>query len=417
MLLSVGLDFRRARLEVRERFHLDDDDVFRLYETLSERGAHEAVVTRTCNRLEATCWWPDGPDAEHRALEIARAWVREDEAEARALLSSARLRGTQEVPRHLFRVAAGLESQVLGDIHIVGQLRRAFRDAVEARTVGSHLHRLFETALRVGRQVKRETGLMATRSGVGSEAARRAARHGDGLAGRRCLVVGAGKIGAQAAVSLAELGATEIVVVNRSLPRAARLARELGAARPAGLDELPALLASAQVVIVATGAPEPVLSAADLARARGADAPPLLVVDVSVPRNVESRVGLLHGVELVDLDTLHPEAAEVEKTRVAAIPDAEALVDDAVGEFLVWLELNAARRALTPMRTLLAEICRREVAHLAGESPLAERTAERIVAAVMAQPMTALRAATERGETVEHATGALLRLFGEARTA
>ena len=207
--------------------------------------------------------------------------------------------------------------------------------------------------------------------------------------------------------------------MNRTRSTAEALADDLGTAQAAGLDELPRLLGRARVVIVATGAPEPVLSEAlvrDARAARGARAgtSPLLVIDVSVPRNIEGAVGRLPGVELIDLDSLFPEAAETERSRRAAIPEAEAIVEASVGEFGGWLELLAARRALRPLQELLAEVCRREVSHLAGESDSSRRTADRIVASVMARPMSALRSASQRGESVEEAAGALGGLF--ART-
>ncbi len=412
MLVSVGLDFRRARLDVRERFHLDDDDVPRACRTLAERGIREAVFTRTCNRVEAYCWSPT-TDASDAAREICRAWVGGDEREAQQLRASATVRTGSDAARHLFRVAAGLESQVLGDVHILGQVRRALRDAIEARSVGSHLHRLFENALRAGKQVKRDTRLIAKRNSVGAEAARRAAAARGRLEGLKCVVVGCGKSGAHAARALSQLGATDLTVLNRTVDRAERLARELGGARAAGLHELASHVVGADVVIVATGAEAPVLREADL-HARTASSRPLLVVDVSVPRNVDPRVGGLDRLELLDLDALHPRAASVERSRLEAVPQAEAVVETHVGDFVEWLELREARRALDPLHDILSEICRREVAHLAGASPLAERTAGRIVARLMAHPMTALRAASERREALERTTGALEVLFPRA---
>jgi glutamyl-tRNA reductase len=419
MLVSLGLDFRRACLEVRERFHLDDGDVPRVVAALAARGVRETVVTRTCNRVEAYCWWPAaaaGAGGEEAAREICRAWLGGHGPEAEGLRANARLRTGADVALHLFRVAAGLESQILGDIHILGQLRRAFRDSVQAKAIGPHLHRLFETALRVGKQVKRETRLLATRNSVGSEAARMAAQRVGGLAGRACVVVGCGKSGTHAARALADLGATDLAVVNRTVERAEQLARELGQARAAGLDALPTLLARADLVIVATGAPKPVLTAEALRAARSAAGERrLLVVDVSVPRNVESSARSLPALELVDLDTLHPEAAEIERSRLEAVPEAEALVLAGVDEFVRWLELHTARRALGPLHELLSAICRREVAYLAGNSPLADRAADRIVAGIMARPMAVLRAASERGERVEETAGALGALFAAQR--
>lgn len=419
MLMSLGLDFRQARLEVRERFHLDDESVRRLSQSLAAGGVRETVVARTCNRIEVYCWWE--PDSRvfgsPPGVEIARAWVGAAGPEADLLRANARLRADCDAARHLFRVAAGLESQILGDIHILGQLRRAYRDAVSSGSVSAHLHRLFESALRVGKRVKRDTRLMTTRSSVGSEAARRAAARAGDVSGRSCLVVGCGKSGTHAARMLSRLGATDLTVVNRTVERAEKLARELGSARAAGLDALPSLLQRAELIVVATGAPEPVLRAAAVRAAfSGHASRPLVVVDVSVPRNVETGVGAIPGVDLIDLDTLSPESAEIEKCRLQAVPDAEALVEEGVLEFAEWLELRAVRRALHPLQAVLAEICRREVTHLAGASALAERTAGRIVASVMAHPMSALRAASQRGERLREAAGALGSLFRESGT-
>jgi len=414
-LVSLRVDFRTAGLEVRERFHLPDQELPRVYDALSRIGVEEAVLTRTCNRLEAICWWPDassGPSLRFRGHQICRAWVGSEGPEADLLHAHARVLDSTDVVRHLLRVAAGLESQILGDIHILGQLRRAYRDAVDADAVGSHLHRLFETALRVGKQVKRETHLMATRSGVGSEAARRAMDRLGPLRDRECVIVGSGKIGSQAARSLSGLGAKNLTILNRTVHRARLLADEIGATRAAGLDLLPQSVARADLVVVATNADAPVLTVEAIEAARSsagstASVAPLLVIDVCVPRNVQPEVGRLEGVELVDLDTLHPEAAEVEKGRNAAVPEAEARVEAGVDEFTRWLALDAARRALRPFHEALSEACRREVTHLAGESPSSERTADRIVARVLSHPMKALRLAWEQGESIDAAADVL----------
>jgi len=260
---------------------------------------------------------------------------------------------------------------------------------------------------------------MTARHGVGSEVARVAAEHRGGLEGRRCVVVGCGKSGTHAARCLVERGARELVVVNRTLARAEKLAGELAAARAEDLSALPGLLATADVVVVATGAREPVITRAAAEKAlsdppAGREGGPLLIIDVASPRNVEPSAGELEGIELVDLDTLHPEGAEVERSRAAAIPEAEALVEDGVREFIAWQDLYAAGHVLGPLREVLSEVARREICHLAGDSPLTERTIDRIVAGVMAHPMTALRAERERAQLVETAAHAVERLFPDA---
>lgn len=419
MLVSVGLDHSHAQLEVRERFHLDDDDVPAIREALTARGAAETVLVRTCNRVEIYSYWSerDG-DGGHRDIgdELCRAWARRGDHDPELLRSSARIRIGDDAVRHLFRVASGLESQILGDMHILGQVRRALREAVSGRSVGSHLQRLFETALRVGKQVQRETMFRATRSSVGAEAARWATARSGGVAGRHCVVIGCGKSGTQAARTLHDLGAARITVVNRTRARAERLAAEIGRTEAAGLDDLTDVLSTADVAIVATSSERPVLTTRDVLAARGGDsrAVPLLVVDVSVPRNVEGGVGLISHVELLNLDALRPESSDLEQD---AVLDAQILVEDAVDEFRRWIALRPAGRVLRPFHEVLTQICRRELSYMTGNvDSAAERTASRIVARIMAHPMTTLREATARGESLVDELSALALLFSGPRS-
>jgi glutamyl-tRNA reductase len=419
MLISVGLDHRHAHLETRERFHLDDDAVAAIRKVLTGRGAQETVLVRTCNRVEIYSFWPERDNAAaplNAADEVCRAWAGHGDHDPDLLRSSARIRIGDDAVRHLFRVASGLESQILGDIHILGQVRRALRDAVSGQSVGPHLQRLFETALRVGKQVQRETMFRATRSSVGSEAARWADVRSGGVAGRHCVVIGCGKSGTQAARTLRDLGAEKISVVNRTRARAERLAAEIGRTEVADLESLTDVLSSAHVVIVATSSHRPVLTIEDVlaARTRSGHIIPLLVVDVSVPRNVETGVGQLSHVELLDLDALRPESSDLE---TEAVRDAQRLVEDAVEEFQRWLALRPAGRVLRPFHEVLTEICRRELSYVGGDlGSAAERTASRIVARIMAHPMTTLREASARGESLFDELSALALLFSGPRS-
>jgi glutamyl-tRNA reductase len=180
------------------------------------------------------------------------------------------------------------------------------------------------------------------------------------------------------------------------------------------METLHVEVAMSDVAILATGATTPILRADPLVVARrncGTTNDPLLVVDLSLPRNVDPSIGSVGGIVLVDLDALHPTIQAGERDRRAALPAASAIVDVESQRFLDWLDAAAAREAIRPLREALADVCRREVAHAAGDDAVAQRTAERIVAKLLARPMTAMRGAALRGEPIDALTTALVRLF------
>ncbi|MDF1501843.1 glutamyl-tRNA reductase [Roseisolibacter sp. H3M3-2] len=416
MLISIAVDYRHADVATRERFHLTPERLAALYRAPAGGGAPQRVGMATCNRSELYAWVPE---ATARTLDghlaaLARAWMG-TAAGARALLAVARRRSGVGAVHHLFRVASGIESQVLGDAQLLGQLREAYAHARDAHAAGSVLHRLFEHALRVGKRVRTETGLSSGRYSVGAEAANLAARRFGSLAHARVAVVGAGKTGERVARQLAKLGATDIVVLNRSPERAEALATAVRG-RAAPLEALYGELALADIAIVATSAVGPLVYADPLVSARRRFATlhfPLLLVDLSVPRNVDPVVGGVPGCVVVDLDALRPAVAAGERERNASIPQAEALVEQEAAEYLEWLRAASAREAIRPLCDALAEVCRREVAFAAGDD-VAARTAERIVAKVLARPMVELRGAVARGESLEEMVSALARLFPTA---
>ncbi|MEJ2503525.1 MAG: glutamyl-tRNA reductase, partial [Gemmatimonadota bacterium] len=393
MLVSLGLDFNDFDLGIRERYHLDTRGLADLLAIEPGATVTERVALATCNRIEVYGWSGREGAAGIRADldELARAWAPDDPA-ARELRSTATARHGVGVLRHLCRVAGGLESQVLGDFQILGQVRRAYRRAIDAGAAGPHLRSLFDRALHAGKRVRSETDLVSRANSVGARAAGVAAGRLGGLAGRRCVVVGCGKTGAQAARALRKLGATDLVLVNRTPERADRLARELGrGVRAASLRRLHATLAQADLAIVATGAPEPLVREQPLRRARRAagDAGPLLLLDVSMPRNVAPAVARVPETSVLDLDTVWPDTAEPDARR-SAVDAARVVVEEEVAAFVAWRSRACARDALVPLRQVLDGICRREVAFAAGDD-VAERVADRIVAKVMAYPMAALR--------------------------
>lgn len=417
MLISVALDFRNAALKTRERFHLSDARVAQLFAAPRSRLVAELALLSTCNRIELYAWSGAVTDGEMTAAatELVERWIGEDQQHAEELESLVLRRQGEDAARHLLRVAAGLESQILGDVQILGQVRRAYRDAMDAGAVGAGLHRLFSVALRSAKRVQTETGLVGGRHSVGTEAAALAARRQGPLVKRRCVVIGCGKTGERAARHLVKLGAADLVLINRTPERAEQLARDLWG-RAAPWDRLHRELARADIAIVVTAAEQPPVRAASLRFCRemaGSSAHPLMIIDLSMPRNVEPEVAGLPGLTLLDLDALHPPLAHAEALRQAAVPRAEAIVEAELTEFSAWVKADAAREALRPLREALNDVCRRELAYARDRGgPDLDRAAERIVAKLMARPMTVLRTATARGESVDDISATLLELFG-----
>ena len=413
MLIALGVDFRRAPLAVRGRLQLPDERVALAYRALRRRPPAQAVLLGTCNRTEIVAWLPGlDPATARRVLKLSVARLAPDRAWADAFLARAQSRTGRRAAEHVLRVAAGLESRILGDAQILSQVRAAYQRAMAAGGLGPELHRLFQTALRVGRRVHAETGLLRAQPSAGRLAADLVARRLGCLAGRRVVVIGAGKTARAAARRLHALGAEGLEIVNRTPERAAALAREVGAAsRPFAWRH--EALASADAALVATASPTPIVLAQALDQARLASAArgrPLLLGDLSVPRNVEPAVSRLAGLTVVDLDQLAPHEEVTAAALRAEVPAAEGIVAEELEDFMAWLRSAPLRQAVSPLRQAVYDLCRREVAHVAGPE-VADRVASRVAARLLASPLASLRAAWDRGDAIAPYAALLERLF------
>ena len=415
MLICLAVDYHTADVATRERFHVAEQRLGEMYSALLGGGVNEIVLVSTCNRTEMYVWTDsNGQLALDSAMDhLTTVWMH-DADHRKALRLSLNVRVGDEVGRHLLRLAAGLESQILGDGQILGQVRSSYRTACEMNTVGPMLHRLFEIALRTGRRVQSDTNLSTGRNSIGAEAAAVALHRFGSLQHARCLIIGCGKTGTRAARQLGKLGAVDIVLMNRTIERAQELADSLRG-RVAPMESMHLEAAFADVVIIATGAATHTLLADQLHDARvnvGCEQAPLLVLDLAMPRNVDPRVNEMHGVTLVDLDSLHQPIVAAEAARLSAVPDAERIVDHEMRWLRHWLATGAARLAIRSLHDALVDLCRREVAFVAGDN-VAERTAERIVAKLLARPMNVFSEAIARGENVDDLAVHLDQLFAK----
>ncbi|HET8606567.1 MAG TPA: glutamyl-tRNA reductase [Gaiellaceae bacterium] len=360
-LVLVGLSHRVAPVELRERVALDLDAAAALAAELGD-----AVCLSTCNRTEL-----------YLAAEDAAA------AEAAAAAALSRLAGEhldalyrladEPAALHLFRVAGGLDSLVPGEGEILGQVRAAY----EACSAGPLLDRAFRQALHAGKRVRNETAIGESPSSVSSAAAALAQQVFGELAGRRVLLIGAGKTAELAADNLRSRGAEIAVVANRSHDRAKRLG-----GRAVALADAAAELAAVDVVVSSTAAPGFVLRADDvraaLASRRGR---PLLIVDIAVPRDVEPSVNELDGCYLYDIDDLEAVVAETLAGRRAEAARAEEIVADEAERFRVWQASLDVVPAIASLRARAEEIRERELDRVRGRLSEQERSAVESVTA------------------------------------
>jgi glutamyl-tRNA reductase len=323
----VGLSHRQAALQVRELFALAPEDAARL---LQREAAlrHPTVVLTTCNRCELYC------HGEHDAAALFRE-LGGRHAEA-AELPLQHLRGLDAI-RHLLRVAGGLESQMIGETEILGQVRRAYDLARAHGATDRGLDTIFSAALAAGRRVRHETPLGRHPLSVTDAAVDLVRGAWGGLGGRRVTLVGAGEAAEGVLRALNGAGAT-VTLINRQPERAAALASAWGVTDVRELDCLPEAIAEADLLVVATAAAAPTVTVDMLSAAAGRPSGPLWVVDLAVPRNVEPEARDLDHVRLFDLDDLRARRCPVPPSAAAsALPDAERILEEELARLVTAL--------------------------------------------------------------------------------
>jgi glutamyl-tRNA reductase len=370
-VLVVGLSHRSAPVQVLERAAVGAEEVPKLLDELL-RGPHvsEAVLLSTCNRIEVYAV----VDAFHGGLaDVSAVLARHTGMPLPELTEHVYVHYAGSAVQHLFAVAAGLDSMVVGEAQILGQLRSAYATADAAGTVGRALHELAQQALRVGKRVHASTGIDTAGASVVSEAlADAAAQLGGDLAGRRAVVVGAGAMGGLAAAHLRRAGVAEIVVLNRSADRAGRLAENTRAqgtpARAAGLDVLAGELVAADLMVACTGAVGTVVEFGTVAAAVAERAGrPLAICDLGLPRDVDPRVDELPGVAVIDLAALQRRLSV--GNRDAAVAAAQELVAEEAQAYLAAQRSAEVTPTVTALRRRASEVIDAELLRLDSRLP------------------------------------------------
>jgi glutamyl-tRNA reductase len=326
-LFCLGLSHHTADVSLRERFAVPEADVVRFLGSLcSEGGAGECVLLSTCNRVEVYAACKDAGVAAEACASLLRG-------QAGVAADFYRFDG-MEAARHLIRVAAGLDSMVLGETEILGQVKDAYAMARGAGTTGPVLNRLFQHGFRAAKEVRSSTGITRGAVSVGAAAGHLAVRSLGSLGGCRALLLGAGEAGTLVAHSLRARGVRDLVVTNRTPARAVQLAAELGG-RSVDFGVWRELLPGLDIVVACAAAPARLLSAADLAPVMAArPGRPLFVLDLAVPRDFDPAIRELPGVDWHDVDSLRSLAREGRTRRALETLRGEKLASGRAAEFM-----------------------------------------------------------------------------------
>ncbi len=418
-LLLVGLNHKTAPVALLEKLSIAEADLDKaLHQLTSYEHVLEGVILSTCNRVEV---YADVSRFHAGSLDLRNLLAEFRHLAPEDFVDHLYTYHEDAALRHLFRVASGIDSMVIGESEILGQVRRAYHAAADVGVAGRSLGAAFRQALRVGKRARTETAIGRNPVSISSAAVELARRAfaGRTLAGKSVLIVGAGKMGRLAASALARTGATNVTLVNRTEERALLAAREFSArARP--WEELDDAFAEADIVITSTTASEIVIER-DLVResvARRAKEDPLFIVDIAVPRDVESSVATLDNVVLHDVDDLRGVVKESFGSRQGEVTKVERIVESELTRFFEWHDAHEFAPTASALVAKAESIRRAELDELGARlerlSPedraAIDRLTARITAKLMHDPLNnaARIVNTEKGRLY---IGALRELF------
>ena len=407
MLFLATINQKTAPVAARERFAFSADELPRALTGLRQELGH-GIILSTCNRTELYVDAPRERDLPQRALDFL--------TDAKGLTEGVfddRFHFYQEAEavQHLFRVTAGIESQVLGEAEILGQVRSAFAAATDARSTNAYLARLFHTAIRVGRRARNETAIGRHGLSVSAAAVALARKTLGDLSTRCVLVISAGEAGKLTAHALQDCGVARMLVVSRRLERAKELAAELaGEAMP--IERLSEAVARSDIVITSSGSPSFIIDHSLVSEVMAhRDGCPLLLIDIAVPRDVDPAVRGLNSVHLYDIDDLQSVAEANRRARQKEAAAVEAIVQEEAARFLNWSRSLAVVPTISALRREAEKTRRAEVAKTLARLPdltgdekqRIESLSKAIVKKILHRPVSRLKAKDGGQEYVEAA--------------
>jgi glutamyl-tRNA reductase len=384
-LLLLGVSHKTAPVALRERLALSERESERfMKELVATEEVVEAVAISTCNRIEIYAVVGDPVQAETEVLSrlARRANIRPTEL-ADVIYSPRNC----DAARQLYRVTAGLDSMIVGESEVQGQVKRAYEAALAAGTTGPMTNRLFTAALQTGKRVRSETRLGESHVSVSSVAVDLAREIVGTLADRDVMIIGAGKTSELTARALADEGVATIFVANRHADRAKAMAERFGGS-VVSLDELPARLEEADIVVASTWAPHAIVGVEELELVmRARHERPLVLIDIAVPRDIEPACAELPGVTLYDIDDLQAVVARTMSVRKGEKGRAEAIVEDEIQRFARWLGQLDVMPTIAALRehgaTLVEQVLSENAGRWESASPRDLARVEAIARAVM----------------------------------
>lgn len=383
-IFIIGVNHKTAPVEIREQLAFSSDGTLPLQELLTSTGASEGCILSTCNRVEIITVSNDAegsPGALRRFL-FGKTSLSEEEAAKYSYLHQG-----PEAITHLFRVGASLDSMIVGEPQILGQLKQAYKIASEENCTGAILNRFLHKSFSVAKRIRTETSIGSNAVSISYAAVEMAKKIFGDLQGKVVMLVGAGEMAELAAEHLINQGVGQVVVVNRTIERAVKLARQFNG-KAAGLDELLTQLEDIDILISSTGAPGLVLKKDDVKPVmKQRHNRPLFLIDIAVPRDLDPELNDLDNVYLYDIDDLQQvvDVNKAERDKEAA--RGENIVAEEAMKFQQWLEGMEVSPTIAELRSKADRICQAELARTLGNlkdlSPKAQVSIEKMAGAIV----------------------------------
>ncbi len=412
-LTAVSINHRTANVEAREKIYYNSEEVRGIAEKL-KATARESLIVSTCNRTELYFVPSSSPKTHDELYRLIREGKKLNDGELEVQFET--FEGFEAV-RHLFAVASGIDSLMLGDIQVLGQVKEAYNTGVELGMVGTLMHHMCQIALKAGKRAKAETKISEGAVSVSYAAVELAEKIFGDLKGRTAMLIGAGETAELAAKDLKPKDIGRLFIANRTLERAKNLAEQMGMGEAIPLDEMPSRLPQADIVISSVGGSDYILTRDMVASAmKGRENDPLLIIDIGVPRNVDPAVKKISNVFLNDMDSLQLIVSKNMQMRRTEIVAVQRVLDEELNDFIKWYNSLEVGPTIKMLREKIEHIREEELKKYKGkvdasDMEVVEEVTRALVNKILHEPMTNLKSA-ENGISVVDRVKTLKSLFG-----